>query len=311
MMRNYEVNDNIQTESHGHKNAQMLNGISPLHTSCKDCIFVEYGGWGTPIEKKIQAGCSLNMVYTTLGIDNEPYLKHIDDKTEVLEIEEDNGNSHFVLNDMKCHYKRLEKWGGRVKKDQWATRVKQESRMKYQIILFAGDSLDDIKKTYQSYLDQSLPPQHITVVRLQNNPIRPSNISNYLKTQNLPWRIENMLDEDMMSVDMIDYIMKKRPYPYYVVDDAGHTFPNDFFETINTQIYDYNFKFAILESVGEYWSSIISTSIHYAYEGNRPTDLLTKLRENKCDNLIVDAETVYPMKKQAQKEIPTKEILPY
>lgn len=259
------------------------NNIERLHTSCKNCIFAQY-------QDKTQIGCNIGQL-EDYRENNLHYTRHINPKIDIVEAFDDD-KEYFVVNGIKCHYKRNENWGHKVNKKYWTERVKEENRIKYQSIIFTHDDFDKLTNTIESLLSQSIPPQHITVVRSTFNTIRPSTIADYLRESGLPWKIENIIDSNLLHPHIIDNVLKTRAYPYHSIFYAGKIVPQDFFETINQKIYNENLKFAII--IDDERPVVVSTAIHGVYGGNKPTSLIKKVREDKCDNLLIKIRTVYP-----------------
>ena len=251
--------------------------IEKFHTSCQDCIF-------SHCKEAHQVGCrwkkgSKDKIdeYRNLGI-------------SIVEAYNNRGD-FYILNGIKCHYKRTQVWSDKVPKNKME-RVLHENRMKYQAIIFAENSLENIEITVQSLMGQKIPPQHITIVRYRTSTVQPSVIAPYLEGIGLPWKIENILDDQTTDMNIIDKIMKFHKYPYYVTLYAWTILPQDFIEMVNTQIYDKNFKFAVLVDGDEPLPVLTSTSIHYAYGGNNPTSLVEKLTHDKMNHLILDINTI-------------------
>jgi hypothetical protein len=218
-------------------------------------------------------------------------IKHIDNKIKIVEAY-DTESEFFVVNGIKCHYKRNKAWGNKVNSQNWHQQVKQENRIKYQAIIFIDNSFQNVVITMESLLQQSIPPQHITVVRYTTNTIRPSVLSDYLDHLELPWQIHNVVDLDMSNLYVVNDILRTRAYPYYTLYYAGHCIPEDFFNVLNTQIYDKHVKFAILTNNNK--PMVIATFIHNVYCGNKKTSLIEKIKQDQCHNLIIPIQKIYP-----------------
>lgn len=252
--------------------------IEQLHTSCHDCIFK------TEYKHDKQVGCQL----LRLDLYKQKGLTVIEAQNDTQEF--------YIINGIKCHSKRTTSWGDKVQTNR-GERVRQENRMKYQAIIFTVDEpengFDNLKLTIRSLLDQSIPPQHITVVREKTSSLQPSIISRYLDSTGIPWRIENIIDKDVTDFDTLDTIIRTCKYPYYLTTYAWMSLPSNFIETINEKIYDDNLRFAILCDGDENLPVLVSTAIHWAYGGHRPTSLMEKLQYDKCDSLIIDINQIY------------------
>ena len=258
------------------------NNIARLHTSCKDCIFATY-------QDKTQIGCDIGRLedYRENNLYN---TRHINHDVNIVAVYDDDCE-YFVINDIKCHYKRNGSWSKKVNKDNWIDRVKEENRLKYQSIIFTHNDFAKLALTVESLLEQSIPPQHITVVRPPNNTIELSIISDYLKKFGIPWRVENVIDSNLLHPHIVDTVLKTRAYPYYSVFYAGKIVPPDFFQVLNEHIYDKNLRFAVV--IDDERPVVVSTYIHNFYSGNRPTSLIKKIREDQCDSLLVKIRTIY------------------
>jgi len=244
------------------------SNISRLHTSCKECIFAKW-------DNNCQTSCEMDKLSTN----------------ETVEVY-DGENEFFVVNNAKCHYKRNHSWGEKTKKENWKNLIKTENRIKYQVIIFAYNDMDEIRTMTTSLLKQEIPPQHITIVRRPNNTIRPSIISDHLKSLGVIWRLENTLDSNLNNFQIIDSILSTRSYPYYAIFTPDVKIPHDLFNVINKHIYDKCLQFAIL--INDERPVVVSTSIHHVYGGNFPTSLMQKLRDDKCDTMIKPIQEICP-----------------
>ena len=262
--------------------------VAPLHTSCKECIFASYNPIKINGDKSEQDGCNIGRLIPAF---NEVPVKHVDPNIDIVEVYDDE-QEFFVINNLKCHYKRTASWGNKIDKNSWQERVYAENRLKYQSIIFANNDIQNLIDTTTALTQQLIPPQYITIVRKPDNTVRPSIISDYLNTIELPWGIENVIDSEIDNTKVVDSILQKRSYPYYSLFEAGIILPVDLFESINTQIYDNNLIFVALTHNKQ--PVLVSTYIHNVYGGNRPTSIVEKTRENKCDNLLIPIQTVYP-----------------
>jgi len=255
--------------------------IDRLHTSCKDCIFAHYN-------KKEQIGCDMGRLETYRS-NNLYKTRHINPNIRISNVY-DNQQEFFVINGMKCHHKRNVSWSKKVKKNKWKERVYEENRIKYQAIIFATNEMSDIMTTVESLLSQDIPPQHITAVRKLGNSIYPITISKYLHDLGIPWSLSNIVDSTLSPLDIVDSVLSARAYPYYSVFNAGIVVPQNLFTSVNEQIYEHNLRFAVL-AINDL-PIITSTFIHRAYGGNKPSSLLTKLRNDKCQDFIMDIREI-------------------
>lgn len=262
--------------------------LSKLHTSCHDCIFAS---WFKPVEVVNANGIFQTACYMgRLNTSSTP-TTYINPDIELIEAENDT-HEFYIINNVKCHYKRTKEWGNKVKADKWKKRVGEENRIKYQAIIPLCDTLEQFKSTVQTFLDQSIPPQQITAIRYENT-VSAVDMKQYLDSVGLPWKIHNVLNPDLSDLDAINSIVNSRPYPYYTVANPNTKMPINFFETINNHIYDKHLTFAILQGNSR-MPPVTSTAIHISCGGHHPTSLADKLRENECENLIIPVQTLFP-----------------
>lgn len=258
----------------------MDNTIARLNTSCKECIFAVY-------DNNKQIGCDFGR------------LKNMDSSIQVVQTY-DEEKEFYILNNTKCHYKRNKQWGKKVFSSArvlkfggpttWQSQVLEENKIKYQGIVFADNDFDRTKTTISHLVDQSIPPQKITVIRKPNNTISPIPIVQYLATLSVAWKIENIVDNELTDLQIVDAVLQRKPHPYYIILYSGHFLPQDFFSKINTQIYDNNLKFAVITH--NQLPLLVSTTIHYIYCGNKTKTLIEKLEEDQCQNMIKDIQTI-------------------
>ena len=253
-----------------------MNKISKTHTSCQECIFAGY------IEN-VQFGCDASYILPNLkhkyGDLIESYGRSLSNPEEYEEF--------FVINNAYCYGKRKEEWGKRFPKTAWLDQIRIENKIFYQAIIFADDSLDDVKDTIASLLCQEIKPLHIVIVRPVNNKIRPTLLINYLETTGIKWKLQNVANPDLTNENIIDMVVSNDMFPYYSVFNAGFKIPKDFFGTINARIYDNSLKFAVLlpNSTGD--GMVVSSSIHKLYNGNSEESLLNKIKQDHGDELLI------------------------
>ena len=249
-------------------NNTQTKSISQLHTSCKDCIFAVYNA-------NTQIDCNFNCLQ----------------KEETINAYDDN-QEFFVINNVKCHYKRNQTWAAKVAPTNWHTRVKEENRIKYQTIIFAKDNIDSVKLTLQSLLAQEIKPQHITIVRKPISKLPCKTLLEYLQTISLPWNIHHVTNTNFTNPMILDEIIRLKSYTYYTIFNAGFIVPNDLLSIINTEIFDNHLYFGVI--MNDERPVIISTLIHKTCGGHGKTTLTKKLRKNKCHDLIKTIQEIYP-----------------
>jgi len=241
--------------------------IERVHTPCKNCIFATYEG-------NTQIGCSIYEL--------DYYRKQ---GAEILEVY-DKDKEFFVINNRRCIFLRDYNWA-KDKSQPYTYYIHKEIEMKYQAIIVADNSFEDIKKTIKSLIDQDLPPIHISVIRPKHSSIRPRKIAELLQETGVEWRVENMMNPQHSIEHHIDIIISFVPKPHYVVFQAGFIVPKHTFNHINHSILYHNFPYLALLPNSTNNGFLTSRYIHQLFQGNKDFSLIEKLRQHeKCSQLI-------------------------
>ena len=113
-----------------------------VRSLCRDCIFAEW-------EENQQTGCSIDRL--------EKYKK--------LECafdceDEETDKKFYIIDGRFCMMCRNQKWveDNNVAEEDWESIAKEEMKIKYQALVFAGDDKEDIKKTIRSLVNQTITP---------------------------------------------------------------------------------------------------------------------------------------------------------
>ena len=165
--------------------------ISPIHTACKDCVFMVKNG-------QTQTGCKLGRI--------DLYRKK---KAEILSAYDEFNNEFFVINDRFCIYKRSKEWGEELPTYEWEETVRKQTKPRYQAIVFFRDEhkLEDLHKTMESLVEQYNSPIVVTIAN-SNKAMVPTAIINSLERGDFPgshqdkplyekfeWRLQTFLRE--------------------------------------------------------------------------------------------------------------------
>ena len=244
--------------------------IEKKHTPCKLCIFAEYNDI-------TQIGCKLNMLATFRNHDYATVIEAYDDEKEF-----------YIINGFKCLYWRHDNWEHYDKPlDVQRKQVSKEIAIKFHAIVFANNSLDDIRHTLNSLLEQKLPPTHITLVRYANSALLPSQLYQIFmaekwKSSNIVWRIENIVIFDQADNTIIDLIVPFVKATVYSVFYAGFKVPEEMFENLNFQINEQLLYFAMLLPNKFNNGLTVVQQIHERYQGNKDESLKIKLEKDEC-----------------------------
>lgn len=207
----------------------MDNKIDIIHTPCKSCIFAIY-------DNKTQTGCELNKIekYRAIGL-------------QILDVYDDD-KEFFVINKKKCLYFRDQSWYNKKElssqKDA-KNLVNEENELKYISVIYleTQTSFDDFKKIVESLMSQSIKPKGIMIIKEKKLKYLVSigQISKLLTSINIPWRLQNFIDDGMTFNDKIKAIVKSAPIDrfYFLIYPSKYIECN-FIEKISNYIQNGN-----------------------------------------------------------------------
>ncbi len=267
--------------------------IHRIHTACKDCIFV------IP-NTATQTGCSADVSGKDGGLIETALDTLRKNGVEILEAY-DEKKEFYIVNGQKCLHKRTKKWlhniaqKGHNLHKKWIDIINKEIELKYQVIIVANNTIGDIKNTVDSITQQTLPPQHISIIRKQDNPIRPRTLVEMLQATGIKWRVENMIDQAIKINNHVDIIMDFKPHPYYMVVNAGFMVPSDTFRIISDKFISRELQCLALSPNKDGNGFFTSHSVHKMCQGNKSVALIEKLTQDKlCQPLLKQITEVVP-----------------
>lgn len=230
-------------------------------TPCKNCIFAIY-------DNITQTGCKFNR----LDIFR-------DKECGVIEAY-DHEKEFFVIKNRLCLYKRTEKWPYHdAEEKKQVTQIQKEIRLQYKAIVYHNDNLDDLKKTLTSLLNQTLRPTSLAVIKRVDSKEHRAYLLELLKHVNIPWRIENITNNDVSYWQAVDFAVMHKPNNYYAVFNAGCDIPKDTFEIINHKMVEELKPIAIVKPNSNGDGLISSHVIHMATEDFRSRGVLENMKE--------------------------------
>lgn len=202
-----------------------MSNIDIVHTPCKSCKFADY-------EQDIQTSCLLDKInqYKNRGI-------------EVLEVYDDE-KSFFVINKKKCLYFRTEDWYQKKNLDSIEKAkllATKENEMKYIAVIYnePDTSIDTFKNIVNSLINQEIKPKGLMIIREKKQKYVTSikELSPILNTINIPWRLQNFIDEDMTFENKIKSIIKSAPVDrfYFLIYPSKYIYC-DFIKKINAYV---------------------------------------------------------------------------
>lgn len=187
--------------------ADNIKKLSVIHTPCKECVFATY-------DNNTQNGCSIGMIDK---FKNAGY--------EILEVY-DNEKEFFVINDKKCIFMRPHTWLEKTQCqniEEARVLATTENNIKYILILDIDDNttLESIQNTIGCFQTQNITPIGILVMTDQSHKLKVEikQIAQLLNKQNIKWRIQKFIDQDMSFSQKIKAIVQSAPvnrYYFYV-----------------------------------------------------------------------------------------------
>jgi len=248
-----------------------------LDTPCKECIFAQY-------KQHTQIGCILNTLEQFRNI-----------KTTVLEAY-DEDKEFYVIQGRICHNFRTKIWHAynRTLEEQKAV-LNKENRLNYQAIIIANNNLDQIKNTLNDVLQQTLPTQHITIIKPFNSLISNTVLLELLKPLKIKWRLQNTINSQTTFGNLIDFVVDIIHHMYYAVFNAGCRIDKFFFSTLNDLVYKKLYQLTILKPNQDGNGYIVHYLVHKMYNGHAQEPLIDKIEkdqidiesiENLCPNLL-------------------------
>lgn len=169
-----------------------MSTITPIHTSCKKCVFAEYSG-------NSQVGCSVDYLEKYRRV-NATILEVYDEEKEF-----------YVINDKKCLCYRENSWFKQYGMESAPLqdkidKVKEHNHLHYLLVINLYDFSDEnLKTALKEISNLSVKPQKIIFIRyVKNRSFEFKTLNSMLKESNLncQWRIQSMID-DSLTYDQI------------------------------------------------------------------------------------------------------------
>ncbi len=222
-------------------------------TSCKECVFATY-------EEHTQTGCRFGRVekFRQKGVE---VVEAMDEEREF-----------FVIR-TRCHIHRH-------KKSPWAMKVPGRDRMQVArdeveielhaiIVMLAEHTVEDVKKTVDSLLVQTVGLQKGTIV-VNRDGIKPSQVRELVPEY---WRVQFIMEREAdgghISVGRcVDHAVDSSTADYYAVFSPGYEVPNDYVQAIDRALNDDLERFVLLEPNEAGQGLLVQLRIHNYYGGN-------------------------------------------
>tara|TARA_R110000803_G_scaffold41244_1_gene88724 strand:- start:5754 stop:6554 length:801 start_codon:yes stop_codon:yes gene_type:complete len=260
------------------------NRIKVKDTVCKGCIFAQY-------DDVTQTGCRFDIVDNAKKA-NIQVLECYDDEREF-----------FVLKDRQCMLRRPHEWVKGKKQVELADIAQAEVAIpcKAIVLMEIQTPFEAVKKTIDDLAAQTMKPNYVSIVRPHDNKhVTPKQIADHLGTCGFAhWKVENIMDRKRLERKAIDLVMHFKTHPYTACFRAGLGVSEDFFQSINDKIIYHFFNFGILtndkDKVGvEPIHGVVVPHVVWANYGNSIQELENCLKEDKCQNKIIQIQEVVP-----------------
>jgi len=217
----------------------MSGQINQIHTPCKNCVFAEYETKQTEHgEVESQVGCYAGML--------DKFRE--DEDIEILEVF-DNEKEFFVINDVRCHGARSEKWKDKnfIQGFDLVEIMKAEWKLPYHAIVINLEE-HDVIKTLNSLIKQRVRPKALTVIQPRQKPTQARAVIDFLREINIPWYMKNakVVETDDQYIKQV-MANDKHKLPYFAVFYSGCVVPRDTFKVISDLVFVDMVNFTYIE----------------------------------------------------------------
>jgi len=257
-----------------------------IDTCCLGCVFAQ--GKFTTHDKKLQftqsnRGCHMDV------------LRRMRSQGEELQEATDNHkNEFYVIRGRMCPFHRTPNWSGWLGQDIEAAKLqaRKEVQLKPDVVIYYGESNvpNDILDTIAALDQGNIRPARLYIVN-NNSFMRPSQIMNLMQDCPLPWRAETTMEETCDMMRALDVITKKCTNIFVTYFIAGYKPPLDFFQPIDTALYDNLDRFLVLEPLPDSINGLTVLRLFHKQAGGNARESITakakKLtKEQQCPHLI-------------------------
>ncbi len=191
-------------------------------TICRDCIFAIW-------EDNEQIGCQFDRIE-----------KFEENGAEIIG-QDDGIKRYFLIHGRFCTACRNEDWGKKYARRRWIREVEDFIKLKVDVIIrvFDDHTIDDIKKTMESAINQRLKPLSVMIVIDPDyNQTETIDIVDSIRYESrIPWRVESIPIEKAARIGKGSY---------YAVFNAGYEIPFTFLDSINKAINEDMKQFVVI-----------------------------------------------------------------
>lgn len=252
----------------------MLNPGNP-QTSCKDCCFAVY-------EDRTQTKCRLKRL---------DKLRRAG--AEILEVF-DKEKEFYVVYNKYCLWKRSPAWLEQYK-DGYRRRLFKELKIKYDAIIIVGSNDNETKQDIFDSLDQlaeqSIAPNHITVVIPAYISLNIPDLKSSLDATNLNYSIEKLL-EPINIERVIDIVINRHASQLYLVCESGYKLDPQLMKKVNKAVVNDVKYFGVIKAATPYHGWIFSHDVFRYYGGNYEKPLIEKIKDDGMQQLICHVDEI-------------------
>jgi hypothetical protein len=245
-----------------------------MNTSCQYCIFKQMLG-------KRQTGCQLGRIAKWKS------------SNVTLTRENKAGQTHFIINDKLCNMLRVPEWGMKNKGQNLKELVRKEVSINMDTIMLVEEwhTIDDIKLTLDSIIQQNLKPRTIRmVVNVTGLTKNILDLSFDTIPEGILWKIDEIIERTsegnrLMSAECLDIIAYRIESPIFAVFLAGFKVPQTFIEDIDVAINDRLIEFSLLmpDSFGN--GLVVQTEVYKTLSGCHPMEIDGEIIDNLPDKV--------------------------
>jgi hypothetical protein len=251
-----------------------MNELSPVHTSCSECIFAQY-------HEKSQIGCNF-------PTDEGSRLSVFYKQNKVLDAT-NNKLNFAIINGRYCVAKRESHWGSQRPQETWVSTVQKELEQKVDILIPVQSHVDTLRlpETLRSLREQELAPHSLVVVNNQTDvPVETLHQTIQQMAGDLNWFTTTIAErtEENRPVSLgraLDIAIRNLRGHFYGFFFAGTVIPKNYVSTINRKVLNLE-QFAVLISKFIPGHMTVALSFHRQVGGFQPTeiadDVLAKAR---------------------------------
>lgn len=257
-----------------------------VETCCMGCVFSE-GSFSGPQDK-------VKFIQNKLGCRMGVLGRFQHQGEELVDATDENNSEFYVIRGRVCPFFRTPRWSGWQKGDmrEAMAQVRRESSLRPDVVIYYDQSMEPsaILDTAWALNDSSgIKPQRLYIAN--NSEMRPSQMMKLMKDCPLPWRAETMIEDECTLGRSLDVVTKKCENVFVTYFQAGYKPPLNFFDPIDSALYDELDKFICLEPLPGGINGLTVMRLFYRQaDGNARSWIWEKAKkiseDQKCQYLV-------------------------